>query len=381
MKRYSEPKIYSSKDLKKQWYVYFYWDKSKTSIKYYGLNSYKTFKERMFQAESLCEALKLKLDSGWNPIENTYEKGIHEAKFMLISEALYFALEKKKSKISECTFKNYKSTLDLINPSIMAKFSYFKITEITRKHILEILEDTKSARNWIPNCYNKNLGYLKAIISELVEWEIIPLNPAHLIKTLKEPTKGPKKTLNQDEKQLVKNHIESIIPSFWNYCLLIYHTGIRPKEALLLTNEMVDLFESKITLPASITKDDGDRIVPINKYLKNMFLLMEINRFPKHYYIFGRSDNKFNNFLPSESSLKRKYASDLWHKLVKSDLGINVDLYAFKHLGANEKILSGVSIDALKELYGHSSTLMTETYATQIKQIRQKEILENSPDF
>jgi site-specific recombinase XerD len=58
-----------------------------------------------------------------------------------------------------------------------------------------------------------------------------------------------------------------------------------------------------------------------------------------------------------------------------------MNMYAMKHLGANKKILAGLDIDSLRELYGHSSKLMTEKYATVIKELHRKEILDKSPDF
>lgn len=56
-------------------------------------------------------------------------------------------------------------------------------------------------------------------------------------------------------------------------------------------------------------------------------------------------------------------------------------MYAMKHTGANEKILAGIDLDALRELYGHSSKLMTEKYAKVIKEVYRKQIMEKSPEF
>ena len=381
MKRYTEPKICSYKDLKKQWYVYFYWDKQKASLKFYGLNKFKTYKERMFQAEALREAILLKLNAGWNPKENTYEKGLEELSFLNLIDALKFSLEKKKNKISEATYKDYKSTINLIEPIIVNKFNYFKITEISRKHILQIFEETRIKLNWTNRNYNKNLGYLKSLFSELVEWEVINNNPAYLVKMLKVVVRERKRTLTKDEKIIVRNKILNEIPNFWNVCLIIYHTGIRPKEVLSLTVEMIDLNLDSIKVKAEITKDSEYRDVPINKYLKKMFMEMNLNKFPKDYFVFGKTYKNTNLFSPNPFPITRKYGTELWNKLVKKDLKIDVDWYRFKHLGADDKILSNVPVDALKELYGHSSVMMTETYVSKLQEIRRKQILENSLDY
>ena len=56
-----------------------------------------------------------------------------------------------------------------------------------------------------------------------------------------------------------------------------------------------------------------------------------------------------------------------------------MNMYALKHLGANRKILAGLELDSLRELYGHTSKLMTEKYAKVVKEVHRKNILENSP--
>lgn len=56
-------------------------------------------------------------------------------------------------------------------------------------------------------------------------------------------------------------------------------------------------------------------------------------------------------------------------------------MYSEKHRGANKKILAGVDLDALKELYGHTSKLTTLTYTKIVKEVNRKQIIEKSPDF
>lgn len=87
------------------------------------------------------------------------------------------------------------------------------------------------------------------------------------------------------------------------------------------------------------------------------------------------------DFIPGPRKLNRDCASKLWRKLIKDDLGINVNMYSMKHLGANKKILAGVELDALRELYWHTSKMMTLRYAKVVKEVNRKQILDKSPDF
>ena len=103
-------------------------------------------------------------------------------------------------------------------------------------------------------------------------------------------------------------------------------------------------------------------------------------------YLFGRipctpTNRERIDFLPSSGMLKRDTAGRYWNQLVKKDLNIDVNLYAMKHTGANAKILAGIDLEALAELYGHQSELMTKRYATVVKEVNRRLIIDKSPDF
>ena len=52
-----------------------------------------------------------------------------------------------------------------------------------------------------------------------------------------------------------------------------------------------------------------------------------------------------------------------------------------KKAGANALILAGVSINAIKDLFGHTSEVTTQIYITNLKEVNRKEILEKGTDF
>jgi integrase len=159
---------------------------------------------------------------------------------------------------------------------------------------------------------------------------------------------------------------------------------------LAITIEMVDLTKNQIILSPEITKNGNSRVVPINKFLKVYFENMDLSKYEKSFFVFG-SKREFSNrglkkdfdFVPAPNQLSRDCASKLWRVLIKDKegLNINVNLYSMKHLGANKKILAGMELDTLRELYGHSSKMMTLTYAKNVKEIYRNQIMENSPDF
>ena len=62
-------------------------------------------------------------------------------------------------------------------------------------------------------------------------------------------------------------------------------------------------------------------------------------------------------------------------------MGLDITMYSWKKLGANHKIIAGMSLEAIQELYGHQSKLTTKIYATEVLEVYRKEILDKSPEF
>lgn len=382
---YSTPKVVKYDDLSKPWFVYFRYNQKLFRYKF-GINYINNYKKRLIEANSIKDVLHEKLKNGWNPnvpdIVSTFNN-------MTFSEALDFAIEKKTSQLGKKTLCGYKSTVKFIKAALKTtNTKNLLITETKRIHIKLIIEKTMEQRKWSNKSFNKNLGYLKAILSELMQWDIIENNPAHGIKSLKVGEITAFTPATDEEVKLIKEKIIAEFPSFYVYIISIFHTGIRPEELLHIQLKMIDLSKSQIILPPEITKTDIERIVPLNPFLKAYFEEMKLQQHNKEYYVFGSKREHTNrglkkdlDFIPGPRRLNRDCASKLWRKLVIDGLKINVNMYSLKHLGANKKILAGVELDALRELYGHTSKMMTLRYAKVVKEVNRNQILEKSPDF
>ncbi|OXB01761.1 hypothetical protein B0A75_04785 [Flavobacterium oncorhynchi] len=382
---YSTPKIVKYDDLSKPWFVYFRYNQKLFRYKF-GINYINNYKKRLIEANSIRDVLHDKLRNGWNP---NIPDVVNNFKSMTFSEALDFALEKKAAYLEKKTFCGYESTVKFIKNALPStNLKNLLICDTKRAHIKLLIEKTMEQRKWSNKSFNKNLGYLKAVLSELTQWDIIENNPAHGIKSLKVGEVTAFTPATDDEVKLIKEKILSDFPSFYPYIISIFHTGIRPEELLHIQIKMIDLNKSQIILPPEITKTNIERIVPINQFLKAYFEEMNLSQQNKNFYVFG-SNREYSNrglkkdldFVPGPRKLSRHCASKLWRKLIKNQLEINVDMYSLKHLGANKKILAGVELDALRELYGHTSKMMTLRYAKIIKEVNRQQILEKSPDF
>ncbi len=379
------PKVVKYDDLTKPWYVYFRYD-GKLIRKKYGINYIDNYAARSLEADLICQALLKKLKEDWNPL--LPDLFTYNNKMSLI-EAMEFALAKKKLIVAPRTFVGYNSITNFFIDSVKnLRLDNLAILDTKRIHIKSILENIKDKREWSNKAFNKNLGYLKAILSELLQWDIIENNPAHGIRSLKVGEIMANIPATDDEIKLIKEKILSEFPSFYTYIISIFHTGIRPEELLHIQLKMVNLKKSQIILPPEITKTGIERIVPLNPFLKAYFEEMNLSEYNSSFYLFG-SRREFSNrglkkdldFIPAPNRLNRDCASKLWRKLIKDGLGIEATMYSLKHLGADKKILAGVELDALRELYGHTSKRMTLRYAKVVKEVNRNQIIEKSPDF
>lgn len=380
--RFSVPKLNKTKA---RWFAYFRYE-GKLCVYKKGLNYEKDLKKREANFKLLCEALHKKLKEGWNPLLDEFD--IYNSDLTIV-KAVQFGLEKKKITLAASTYESYTTAINYFIDGVKAlRMQNLLVVDTKRVHIKRILEKTKEIKGWSNKAYNKNMGYIKAVFGELLQWDIIEESPAYKIKKLKEEETEANRTPTEEEAVLIKNEILKKFPPFWVYVAVIFHTGIRPEELLAIQVGMINFETNTIKMPPEITKTDRYRLVPINQHLKLMLESMGVSKMPNDYFLFGTERQHRNrpitidsDFIPAPNQLNRDCASTLWKKIVKKGLGIDVNLYAYKHYGADKKILADIPLEALSELYGHTSKLMTMRYARKVKEVYRKEIMAKSPDI
>lgn len=383
---FTVPKLVKYDDLKKTWYVFFRYN-GKLIKKTADMNRIRAYKERLIYGDCVAKALHEKLKDGWNPLVPDLTQ--IEGKEHTFYQALEFALEKKKSQIQDVTLKDYMVTMRVIKPAIQSlNLGQLLITDTKRVHIKAVLEEMKKQRAWSDKSYNKHLGHLQAILSELIQWDIIDFNPAHKIKKLVIEETDANIPPTPSQLKEIAYHLKRKDYGFYVFFSMLFHTGIRPVELTRLKMSMIDLQRMEITLPSNITKTKKKRVVPINEYLwADMNLILD-REFPDSFYLFGseRPSGKGNiglhkDFNPGPTQMKRDTATKRWEKLIKIGLGIKCTMYSIKKAGANAKILAGMSIRALQELFGHTSEVTTEIYITNLQEVMKKEIIAKSPSM
>ena len=286
---YTIPKVVKYDDLSIPWYVFFRYDGKLFRYKK-GINYTNNYKEREREAFLLRDALYDKLKNDWNP--NIPDVFAYNNNMTLI-EAIQYAFDKKKPNIADKTIIAYNTTAKFFIEGIYSlKLENLSILDTKRIHIKTILEKVKTTKKWSNKSYNKNLGFLKAILSELIQWDVIENNPAHKIKSLPVGEIIANIPATDKETIKIKEKLITEFPSFYVFIISIFHTGIRPDELLQIQLSMVDLENNEIRLPPEITKTDIARIVPINPFLKAYFIEMNLSKHNSNFYLFGTKSGK-----------------------------------------------------------------------------------------
>lgn len=372
-----EVRIYSPDSTEERWYVYIYDTETRNIIKklYKGINSKSDLKVRMMYCEMYKDTLEKELKAGWVPGKATVSQKTENLK---ICDALDFGLTKKKADLAEDSHGNYNCAVNFFKTAVVKlKFTGINISDFERFHVKSVMDLIQKERNWTGKEYNKNMGYIKSIFSELVEWEYIKSNVIRDIKPKKEEkTEG---YIQADDKQhkIISNHLKLNDYNFYVFYSIEYYLGIRPKEILLLKCGDINIQAGIIRILSGDAKDNSYRYVPIFEPILTLLKRFDLSK--KDYYLIGRPQpygckfpkNKY--FCPNPYSIKRDTATRKWKEYVIDGLGIDIKCYSFKHKGANDKLKAGMDIKTISEIFGHSDEKVTELYANHINQIRFEE--------
>lgn len=378
---YSEPHVYPENWatgpkslLKLTWRIDYYFQDPKFKDKYpngkpvrikSGINYEKTLEGRRAALKiALQNELNLLQYQDYNPITNTKKAlKIETAKTnngpyseMPFLEALVAARNLKK-----CAH-NTKLDLDSVIrwTSLAAKnlgYDLMSISEVGRKHIKLILDELERIKKdkWSNSNFNYYRAHLGMLWSELIEYEAVEYNVVEKIK--KRPTIQKLRTvLSDSERVLVDSTLRRDHYRFWIFINLFFHSGTRRREICTIRPEQVDL--AKQTYRVVVIKGGSHK--EVERPIKNIavpFWEIALRNCQKGQYVFGPG------FVPGDIPVENDYATRKWRRIVKNPptkggLGIDVDMYALKHLNSDE-VTDMLGIEAAAKLNSHSSTKVT----------------------
>lgn len=344
-----------------------------------GINKLPRHK-RKFQAEDKAEAIWEALQKGWNPLVHRipfFSEEYDRIRQMNFNEALDYCLKVKSKTIAKGSMYNYKNVVQFLKvAAVQVGSDATRVSLIERKDIRLIIESAREQNDWTSRRRNQVLVILKALLSVLVEEDRISHNPATGIKKEKEIESQGYKRLTDEEKETIARTLAEKAPAYLEFLLFVYHVGIRPKELLLLKISDINLLRREITVRQDVSKTRKKRVLPITDDLLEILLHRQITALPGDWYLFSA-----RNFAPGPAKYWQTAGGRWWRRLVIKGLKIDCKLYSLKHKGADDKILAGLPLDALRSLYGHGNTQMTERYVSTLKEKYKEQIIASAPSF
>jgi integrase len=235
-----------------------------------------------------------------------------------------------------------------------------------------------------PVTINRNLQRLQALLAKAVEWKAIDRHPFVGLKPLKHDRSGRVRYLDEDEEQQLREALlkredklrkdrerfnawrvarhKSPLP-LRNYeyvdhlrpvVLLALNTGLRRGELLNLMWKDVNLKTRWLTVAGLTSKNNQTRRVPLNA--EAVTLLEGWNRQSKGSltgsYVFANRRGK-----------RMTTITTAWRSLRKLAKLRNFNFHDLRHHFASRLVQSGVDLNSVRELLGHSDIQMVLRYA------------------
>lgn len=233
-----------------------------------------------------------------------------------------------------------------------------------------------------PSTINRDLTALKALLSKAVEWSFLTVNPLSKVKQSKiDSITNVRYLCELEEKRLMtalddretKIRAERTNANAWRaergyplfpnlnttafadhlkpMVLISINTGIRWGELASLTwKDSIDIQRAMLTVNGNSAKSGKTLHVPLNKIA--LATLKGWQKQSNSTLVFpGREDNVLDNVNKS------------WHAVMVAAGISNFRWHDLRHHFASKLVMSGVDLNTVRELLGHSDIKMTLRYA------------------
>ena len=196
-----------------------------------------------------------------------------------------------------------------------------------------------------PDTVNKDLACLKAMFNKAIDWGCFNEgNPVSKVRFLK----SENKRLRYLEKEEIPILVEHCAGHLKPIVVIALNTGMRKGELLSLKWQDIDYRRETIQLLK--TKNNKVRHIPMNNAVKDALLLIRKN--PESPYVFT---NRQGAML---LDVKRSFSTALKKAGIK-----NFRFHGLRHTFASQLVMSGVDLNTVRDLLGHSTLEMTLRYA------------------
>lgn len=281
--------------------------------------------------------------------------------------------------LAKKTLASYEQTLRLFAQYLKDIFKIKEVGEVKEIHIREyikylqergkytVVANQSSVKSNFPQnrkdykqeisktTINNYIRNIKVFFNYMYDNRYINNNPVKRVKEIKNTRKALGYMNDNDMNKLLKNFDLSKFHEYRDYTVaqLIFDTGMRIGETLLIKETDIDFIKRSILLPAENTKGKKDRYVFFSaEMLKELKRWLQYkDRYRQSEYIFCTHKGKKLDISNYETNF-RKYGERIGLK--------NIHPHLLRNNFAKRFLMSGGDIYTLSKILGHSSVTVTE---------------------
>ncbi len=332
---------------------------------------YPNVKDAKRHINNIVTSLNVKLSSGWTPFFESEDARLYTP----VKIALDAFISEKTKELRSNTMRSYMSFVNIFNNWVITLNPNLYSSMVNHSLAVRFLDYVYNERGVKQVAYNNYLKMAKAIFNWMVEKCYSKENPFLKIKP-KAKTQKTRILIPADYRVKIINHLRITNPQFLVVCKLMYYSLIRPKEILSIKIDDISLFNKTIRITAENAKNHKQRFCALTQDLIDDLLVMNLEMFPKNYYLFG------SNLQPNKNPAGDARLRKDWDKLRKTlELPNEMQLYSFRDTGITEMIKSGIDDLTIMQHADHHSLSMTTIYANHADPNLINIIYNNAPKF
>ncbi|KQR65353.1 site-specific integrase [Pedobacter sp. Leaf176] len=290
---------------KQSWYIeFFYHNAQKERMERIRvtrkLNRIKDPREKLRNFNHLCEAYRIALEGGWNPLdEHANNRLKKEIIGISLDEALnLFETYDRAKGTRPKSMSTYRST---INAFIRFYGGGKKVATISDFEITDFLNTKEREENWAGVTYNNCRIALNNLFRFLKVNKYIVENPVTNSETRKKMRKESHQVFSERDFKTIMEWLDKHDKYCQLFVRMIYYTCIRPKELRFLQLKYIDLEDNTITIPGVVSKNKKSIPVNIDINLRIELDKLQIEKFDKEYFLLGSADTFISHKMCSEN--------------------------------------------------------------------------------
>lgn len=245
---------------------------------------------------------------------------------------------------------SYRSNVrDLLAFMKTKKRDKIKLEHFNKRDVIAFRDYLLIERKLTAVTINGYLGHLSTLFQDMVVREWVDENPFSFVASLKEKETEANRAITKNERAVLVPMLQ-LNRELWLFVQFIYYMWLRPNEVTQLKVKDFDLENMKISVSASVAKNDKSRWISIPPPFIPVIRNLKLEKYPSSYFIFCKASTKGGDdrLFGLEQESRKRYTKI--HKRICRKLEIEgVTLYCWKGNGTLDAAKAGVSPFAIKE--------------------------------